>query len=169
MSGWSILKQIDDIPPVPWANGAGTTRELIGYAESATLGLDVAPWRLSVALLERPGGFSPLPGIDRTFLLVGGDAALSVDGALHRLTHGDVLQFTGDQEVVLESVTRGCHAVNLMVEREGEPPRLVHGPDPDARFAVALASTREMAVFDLLVPASGPGMPLPPDLASIVP
>lgn len=165
-----VLRQIDDVPAVPWANGAGTTREIVGYAESATLADGLAPWRLSVALLERPGAFSPLPGIDRTFLLVGGDAALSVDGAVHRLAPGDLLHFSGDQDVALESVTAGCHAVNLMVERGGDAPRLVHGSDADARFAVALASTPGVAPFDLLAQASGPAPQVAPptDLASLV-
>lgn len=170
MSGWVIRKQINDVLPVPWANGAGTTRELVGYAESAILGPEEGRWRLSVALLERPGAFSPLPGIDRTFLLVGGDAALSVDGVVHDLEHGDVLHFTGDQDVSLESVTPGCHAVNLMVERGTGGPCLTYGPDAGARFVVALASTADVALFDLLAPASGsaPHVELPDDVASLM-
>ncbi len=174
MSGWVIRKHIDDVPPVPWANGAGTTREIVGYAESAMLSPGLAPWRLSIALLERPGAFSPLRSIDRTFLLVGGDAALSIDGEVRDLAHGDVVRFTGDQDVALASVTPGCHAVNLMVEQGetagADAPRLVHGLDEKSTFAVALSSTPHVAPFDLLALAAGPGqrVELPADLASLI-
>jgi uncharacterized protein len=172
--GWAILRQIDDVPPVPWSNGAGTTRELVGYAESPAWSPGAARWRLSIAVLERPGAFSALPGVDRTFLLVGGDAALSIDGVVHRLGHGDTMRFSGDQEVALESATRGCHAVNLMVERGSGPdaPRLVRGLDPGARLAVVLASTAEVAQFDLLARAdavdAGLRVQRPADAASLV-
>jgi environmental stress-induced protein Ves len=171
-TGW-LMRRIDDVPSVPWSNGGGTTREIIGYAESATLSPGLARWRLSLALLEHAGAFSPLPSIDRTFLLVGGEAALSIDGVVRALTHGDVVRFTGDQDVALESVTPGSHAVNLMVERRvgAGAPRLVRGLDKDAGFVVALASTPDVAQFDLLALGEGaaPRVELPDDLASLVP
>lgn len=168
--GWVVFRQIDDIAPMPWANGAGMTRELVGWDESAGFGpAGSARWRLSIARLERVGEFSPLPGVDRTFLLVGGSAELSIDGERHRLGHGDVLRFGGDQHVVLESLAAPCHAVNLMVERGSrtDAPQLVHGPVAGARFAVALESTAGAAQFDLLRPGPGSAV-LPDDVASLV-
>jgi len=172
-AGWRILRAIDDVPPVPWANGAGTTRELVGYERSARLSPAGTPhWRLSIATLERPGPFSPLPGVDRTFLLVGADATLSVDEKVHELHDGDALWFRGDQDVVLVSLSATCHAVNLMSARaEGATaPRLHAGLADGATLAVALEDTADVARFDLLEPAEGaaPAVALPAEVASLV-
>ena len=172
-AGWRILRAIDDVPPVPWANGAGTTRELVGYDRSAQLSpAGTAHWRLSIATLERPGPFSPLAGVDRTFLLVGADATLSVDEEVHELRDGDALWFRGDQDVVLVALSAACHAVNLMTTRtEGATaPRLHAGLAESATLAVALEDSGDVARFDLLERATGdePAIALPAEVASLV-
>jgi len=54
----------------PWANGAGTTAEIAAGA--------VSRWRFSVATLEASSTFSPFPGVDRIFTVIG-DHPVSLD------------------------------------------------------------------------------------------
>ncbi len=60
------LASFDDRDPVPWANGAGQTTELVSLPDSAQLTPGLRPWRLSIARLERVGPFSARPGMART-------------------------------------------------------------------------------------------------------
>jgi environmental stress-induced protein Ves len=57
-----------DFKRVPWANGRGTTLELVRREDAAGSLL----YRLSVADVVEPGPFSPLPGIDRVITLIDG-------------------------------------------------------------------------------------------------
>jgi len=56
-----------DVTPVPWRNGAGTTRELASSA-----GPDGGfRWRISLADLARDAPFSSFPATDRLFTALG--------------------------------------------------------------------------------------------------
>ena len=59
---------IDRVPPQPWRNGGGSTRELFTWPGGA------APWqlRISVADIERDAPFSAYPGVERWFAVVEG-------------------------------------------------------------------------------------------------
>lgn len=72
-----------DCPEVPWKNGGGTTREIAVYPPDA--GMDDFLWRLSMARMDRPGAFSPFPGIDRTLAVLEGRLHLEGDGVDVRL------------------------------------------------------------------------------------
>lgn len=48
---WRTLRRTADLTPQPWANGRGTTVELLRP--------DDGSWRLSVADLDHGGPFSP--------------------------------------------------------------------------------------------------------------
>ncbi|WP_051297787.1 HutD family protein [Brevibacterium album] len=102
--------------PVPWANGAGSTVELVSLAESASLTPGRPRWRLSIAALERPAEFSPLPGMRRVFRPVGADVVLLIDGRRHEIADGDPCAFDGGAATSLVELTGPCHAVNLMTE-----------------------------------------------------
>lgn len=155
----TLIARHRDRPPVRWANGAGTTVELVSPQESAILTPGLPRWRLSVASLERAAPFSPLPGRHRRFLPVGGDVVLTVDGVRTPVQAGTVCEFDGGATVDLVDLPTPCHAVNLMVERAGEPapplPRLWSptsgSPAPAGEtLAVALESAGDVGPFDLL-------------------
>lgn len=105
-----------DVPPGPWKNGAGTTREIAacGAVGSAT---DLG-WRISVADLTRDAAFSRFPGIDRTFLIASGaGVALDVAGAATTLDEWGLITFPGEDEVSVALPQGPATAINLMTGR----------------------------------------------------
>lgn len=108
------LASFADRDPVPWANGAGQTTELVSPADSAQLTPGLRPWRLSIARLERVGPFSALPGMARTFLPTA-EVVLEIDGIVHPVPALRPEHFHGSQNVSLVDLTEPCFAVNLMV------------------------------------------------------
>lgn len=57
---------------VPWKNGGGTATDIIASPEGA--GYDDFHWRLSGAHVGRDGPFSLFPEIDRTMVILNGEA-----------------------------------------------------------------------------------------------
>lgn len=146
-----ILKRFADLPPTPWANGGGATTELVAFDESEGVGGPGARWRLSVADLEQPGTFSPLPGMHRTFVPVGGAVMLSVDDEQRECAECRPFQFEGDARTQLVALTGRCHAVNLMVDERSEwSPRLSRERSDDVIAAIALEDGEGWRRFDLL-------------------
>ena len=139
------LVSFADRDPVPWANGAGQTTELVSLTESAQLTPGLRPWRLSIARLERVGPFSALPGMARTFL-PNAEVALDIDGHVHSVPAFRPERFHGGQNVSLVDLVEPCFAVNLMVVEDAR------GPEPDAD------SRRRLSMI-------GPRQPSPPRLA----
>jgi environmental stress-induced protein Ves len=99
------------VQPVPWRNGAGSTRGLA----VATDPDGRTRWRISVADLEVDAPFSPFPGMERLFVALG-PLRLAVDGAVTAMTHGDQVRFAGEAtvSVALDEPTR---ALNVMTRR----------------------------------------------------
>lgn len=179
---WSPGRRFAATPAQAWANGAGRTTELRPFEESTVAAPPApAPWRLSVARLERPARFSALPGVRRIFLPVGGAVELLVDGLRRRVAEGAATQFDGSAEVELLALAVPCHAVNLM-QRSGVPGERLElrswsvRPPDQALALVALtavhrgAPAREGAgreqgaqPFDLLLPAASPVIVTLPD------
>ena len=160
----AVLVRYADLHAQDWANGLGTTTELVGW--------DSGPdWRLSVARLDGPAPFSPLPGVDRTFLPVDADVELSIDHRDTVVRAGQLCRFAGEAAVSLGRLqAASAHAVNLMVRRRGgrSGPVLAVTDDADARCsesiaAVALAARDDVGRFDLLrLTSPNPvGQPLP--------
>lgn len=56
-----------DVPPTPWKNGGGTTRELVAWPNAADW-----IWRLSVAEVASSGPFSTFDGVQRWFAVLAG-------------------------------------------------------------------------------------------------
>ena len=165
-----VLTSFDDRDPVPWANGAGETTELVSLADSENLTPLARPWRLSIARLDRTAEFSALPGMARTFLPTA-EVVLSVDGRTHRIPRLTPLRFRGDRAVVLTELDEPCFAVNLMVAQSDsvDPPRrglAMIGPDEEhavraddgAAFLLTLASSPDRPRFQLfeLTGSDGP-------------
>ncbi|MDN5794399.1 MAG: HutD family protein [Intrasporangium sp.] len=123
---------VAQIPAVPWKNGGGTTREVVGRPPGA--GFDEFDWRVSIATIASDGPFSAFPGVDRTIMLLAGDGVrlrgAGVDHALDAV--GEPFGFSGD--LAIDSARLGgestdfnvmtrrarCRAEVLLVERAGD-------------------------------------------------
>lgn len=132
---------------------------MVSFAESATLGVTTAPWRLSIADLGRPGPFSILPGHRRVLVPVDSAITLEVDGALHHVPRHEPLTFAGAARTVLVGLARPGRAVNLMVaigelEAGASGPTLTPCASPhqgplDSTLALALTAGRGTDQLDL--------------------
>lgn len=111
-----------DCPPVPWKNGAGTTREL--WAKRDPAGETLI--RISVAEIRGTQGFSSFPGIDRVILqLDGPPMVLTVDGTRHPLSPRTPLAFAGEAAVDCEAdESTPAHDLNLMCRRGSYAPSM---------------------------------------------
>ena len=99
-----------------WANGGGTTYEVATWP--AGVGLDACDWRISLAHIEADGLFSILPGIDRTLVLVEGEAmVLAVDGVTVPLARHEVACFAGEQTVSCTLTHGATRDLNVMTRR----------------------------------------------------
>lgn len=107
-----ILVRADDVPPQPWRNGFGRTRELLARPGPAD-------WcvRVSVADIERHAPFSAFPGVERWFaVLKGAGVELQVGAATHRLVRGDApLRFDGAAPAQCRLIDGPTRDLNLML------------------------------------------------------
>ncbi|MFC7360242.1 HutD/Ves family protein [Nocardioides astragali] len=99
----------DEVVPQPWANGGGTTRELLRDDDGA--------WRISLADIGADGPFSAFPGRHRLLTLVEGPVLdLEVDGEAHVVEPHRPFAFSGDA-VVVASVPEGAvRVLNVVVD-----------------------------------------------------
>ena len=109
------ILRIADCPPVPWKNGAGTTRELWALRDEAGAPLV----RISIAAISGDQAFSVFPEIDRVILQLDGPAmVLTIDGIAHPLTALAPLAFPGEAAVACALKGKGtAHDLNLMCRR----------------------------------------------------
>jgi environmental stress-induced protein Ves len=134
------------VAPIPWSNGAGSTRELAtaSDAEGRTL------WRISVADLDHDAPFSTFSGMDRLFTALG-RVRLTIDGIPIDLDPGEQVRFPGEAAVTV-SLTRPARALNVMTRRGSCSAevilRAVHAPA--ASTAVATVDLGER-VADVVV------------------
>lgn len=142
-SMWERHVKIDDIESQPWQNGRGSTREVFSYAASEALTPGSPRWRLSVAELSTTSEFSPFPSRLRTFIPVGGDCELIIDGVHHHVPEARPLVFSGDSVTSLIGLSTPCHAVNLISQRDGSQVVTLRSAAPDdpefARAPVRIA------------------------------
>ncbi|GCL61761.1 HutD/Ves family protein [Pseudaquabacterium pictum] len=112
---WLQHIAIDRVPPQPWRNGGGSTRELFTWPGGA------APWqlRISVADITRDGPFSAFDGVDRWFaVLQGAGVQLALPGGPQRLdVHSPPLQFAGEQAPDCRLTDGPTRDLNLMLQR----------------------------------------------------
>ena len=104
----------EEVAPQPWANGGGTTREL--------LVADDGSWRISLADVSRDGPFSSFPGRRRLLTVVDGPVlALVVDGVDHVVEPHRPFAFSGDA-VVEAAVPEGpVRALNVVADPAVSP------------------------------------------------
>lgn len=108
----TTITRAADLPRVPWRNGQGLTTELAMSGSP-----DAFAWRVSLADVARSGDFSPFPGIDRTIVLVEGEAmVLHLADGDHALERDVPFAFDGGM-VVSCTVERPTRDLNLMTRR----------------------------------------------------
>jgi uncharacterized protein len=102
----------------PWKNGGGEMAD-IGVVP-ANAGHDDFKCRIAIARIDGDRPFSDFPGVDRTFMVVGGKGVrLSVDGMdTARLTHkSPPFNFPGDKPTQAQLIDGPVHALNVMTRR----------------------------------------------------
>jgi hypothetical protein len=127
------LIHLDQIPPQPWRNGGGQTRELLAWPEAED-------WRLRISLadIEQDGPFSAFPGITRWFTVVEGPGVVLRFGAREVMLGpgSDPVRFDGADAPGCSLIGGPTRDLNLMV-RDGEGTMLaMHPGEPwDGAFA----------------------------------
>lgn len=101
--------RVAEVRPERWANGGGTTRVLARADDGA--------WRISLADVERDGGFSAFPGRLRLLTVVDGPVlALEVDGAPQVVEPQRPFAFAGDATVVAAVPEGAVRVLNVIVD-----------------------------------------------------
>ena len=147
----------DEVDPQPWANGGGTTRELLRADDGA--------WRLSLADVDRDGPFSSFPGRHRLLTVVAGPVLrLVVDGTEHLVEPRRPFAFAGGAGVVASVPDGPVRVLNVVVDPAAVTPvvtvlELGRGsalPLADDQAALVLqgrarVADAEVASYDLVV------------------
>lgn len=111
-SGPMKIIRIDDLPPTPWKNGGGVTREIAAFAERGAI-----VWRLSVADVEKPGPFSHFPGLVRVLTVLTGEGlVLSHDGGRIAAETGRPVRFDGGLAIDCTLAAGPVRDFNLMFD-----------------------------------------------------
>lgn len=121
----------DTLPPTPWRNGGGQTRELFADPPGSDWSL-----RLSLADIEQDGPFSSFPGVQRHFAVLQGpgvELALP-DQTLQLTPASEPLVFDGAAAPGCRLLGGATRDLNLMLRgRPGELRRALAGqPWPGA-------------------------------------
>ena len=110
------ITRLADVPPVPWKNGGGTTRELLAWPHATD-------WivRVSVADIDASGPFSVYEGVDRWFaVLAGGDVRLATAGSAPRTlgpSQAELHAFAGDAATHCTALGAATRDFNIMLRR----------------------------------------------------
>ena len=111
---WNTVS-LKDVPPIPWRNGGGVTRELVTWPNA-----EHWRWRMSVAQIDQSGPFSRFEGIQRWFaVLDGAGVCLTLDQRSHDLRpHSAPLSFDGETPLDCRLTGGPAQAFNLMLQRD---------------------------------------------------
>jgi environmental stress-induced protein Ves len=121
----------------PWANGGGTTTELAAGPDR-----EHWRWRISLAEVDRPGGFSALPGVRRQLAPLDGRLHLCFpDGREVDAQRLQTLRFDGDPPPHCELPDGPGRDFNLML-RDGAEGELLLRPLVDSMVMLPQADTR---------------------------
>ena len=135
---WNLV-QLAQVPPTPWANGGGVTRELLAWPSSED-------WmvRLSVAEIAKDGPFSRLPGVQRWFAVLAGQGVkLRIDGAIHELATSSMpWQFDGAPPADCDLLGGPTRDFNLMLRQGTARMERVRG-----NFSKACSAATLIAIY----------------------
>ncbi|GAB3833264.1 HutD family protein [Kribbella italica] len=110
------LQRASEQHRVAWRNGAGLTTELAGDPPGGGSAAEFA-WRVSLAEVTEDCDFSLFPDVDRTIVLVEGEAlSLELQGIEHILTPYEPFRFDGAIEVRCR-VAGPTRDLNVMTRR----------------------------------------------------
>ncbi|MBL9069992.1 MAG: HutD family protein [Sphingopyxis sp.] len=137
MSGTRLLRAADRAAR-PWKNGGGVTRDVAVFPEGAS-DADFL-WRASIATIAQAGPFSSFPGVDRAFLLLRGELAITVGDQEERRLRpsAPTLVFAGEDRVEARPVGENCTALNIMTRRGRVSMRVGHRVTAEGAKAIAL-------------------------------
>ncbi len=136
------------LPPVPWKNGGGVTREIAG---------DPPTWRLSLADVASEGPFSVFSGLERILTVIeGAGMELHFDQRIRYARLGQPLRFPGDAPVTGMLPDGPVRDLNLIYD-----PSRVSGSVQVYSGAQNLPTDQaEVAIYVLAGPATLQGEPL---------
>ena len=122
MNRWQRVDLID-VPPSPWRNGGGVTRELACWPPGSV----PWAWRMAVAEVAHDGPFSDFAGIERWFaVLAGGGVRLTIGGQAHELTRASApLCFDGGVATDCRLLAGATQDFNLMLRGDQATARMV--------------------------------------------
>lgn len=109
-----------DYRAMPWANGRGTTLELL-RAEAAGGGI---LWRLSIAAVVEDGPFSVLPGVARNLTVIEGPGFTLAGDLTLRCDPLRPVAFPGAARLRAEGVAGPCRDFNVMTADRLPPARV---------------------------------------------
>lgn len=146
---WQLQRRAD-IPPTPWRNGGGVTRELIAWPNAQAW-----DWRISVAEVASSGPFSRFDGVQRWLaILAGAGVRLDFPSASVELTPRSApLAFSGTDPVHCSLLDGAVQDLNLMLRVAPETPpssvmrRVAGSTRADAHAAMTVA------LYNLAAPA----------------
>lgn len=158
-----------------WRNDLGWTNEVAVSPDGATLE-DAFDWRLSIAEVEADAPFSPLPGIERTIVLLDGEGMRLAGPAGETMLdrRGQSHSFAGDEAIDCRLVGGACRDFNVMTRRGRATQRVWFRPlvgpmvffqEPRVTWAIHVAGGRA-AIQHAAVPvelAQGETLLLEPD------
>lgn len=110
-----------------WKNGLGWTREILRHPENS----DSWDWRLSIAEVDKDGGFSAFPGCDRELVLLSGEGMrlLFDDGEnATLLPPHDRHRFAGERPLQAELINGPTHDFNVIWRRDAVAVQVLHRP-----------------------------------------
>jgi environmental stress-induced protein Ves len=146
---WHVI-HLADVPPAPWRNGGGVTRELAAWPAQGEWA-----WRMSVAEVAQSGPFSRFDGITRWFAVLQGAGVVlhvrtpsdsdAAGAGEHRLSSGDTpLCFDGSAPTDCQLIDGPTQDFNLMVRNSSLPARMVR---VQGEFQMAIGAAKTIAVY----------------------
>lgn len=110
----------DDYRKMPWANGKGTTVEMLRVEQDGAV-----KWRLSRATVAESGPFSLFPGIERNLTVISGPGfALRGSGLDLQARPLSPVAFPGDVAISAEDVGAVCDDFNVMTSSDLRQPEV---------------------------------------------
>ena len=139
-----------DYTVMPWANGKGTTIEMLRAEENGAL-----KWRLSRASVVENGDFSIFPGIERNLTVITGPGFDLIGQGLHLPARPLApVAFAGDTPIRAENVAAPSDDFNVMTARTLPRPEVavisghaqLRGGDLMAVYALQTAKVNGLAL-----------------------
>jgi environmental stress-induced protein Ves len=143
---WHVIA-LADVPPSPWRNGGGMTRELVCWPQ----GTDWI-WRMSVAEVAQSGPFSRFEGVQRWFAVMAGPGVRLVLGEDdHALTAtSPPLCFDGATPVDCQLMGGPTQDFNLMVRTDQACGRMSR---VTGERSVVVDKAKIIAIYPINMPA----------------